>query len=309
MAGVLNDLSFVAADTPAEVLGRLQTLLAVQAAARQLDPGWQLQATLARHGLMNRELAPDYPLARAINDIQAPVNVRQLLKATFAKMALLRADDLDDAGEEWTVGDESCPALMAAHKLDRLAISLDSSDRWRVASVELTCRTLTPAGGLTELLRPVRHASQPGHIKEHAAWLAPDRTIRSWQHLWEQWSGWFPDLEIGRDVVEHTRKLPANDATLFRTLQRHLAALQKFAATSPSEIAGAAIDVVASPDSEATLRQYPPSRQHPCHDGEVVLFSWHTRLGDGRRMYFALHRGRVVIGYLGPHLPTVRHPG
>ena len=65
-----------------------------------------------------------------------------------------------------------------------------------------------------------------------------------------------------------------------------------------------------SGESKPTIKQYGACRQFVCTDSETRLFVMHTKLisSNQRIYYFPIPEQEVVhIGYVGKHLPTVRH--
>jgi len=68
-----------------------------------------------------------------------------------------------------------------------------------------------------------------------------------------------------------------------------------------------AIPCPVSPESEATLQKYPEERTFLCPDGTSRLFNWHAKVSSWR-IYFdpGLGLGRLLVGYVGKHLRTVK---
>ena len=72
---------------------------------------------------------------------------------------------------------------------------------------------------------------------------------------------------------------------------------------------GYSLDV--SGESQRTLEQYWRERTFLCPDGKERLFDQHIKLKQCNwRIHFFLERKteKVIIGYVGVHLPTVKHP-
>jgi hypothetical protein len=64
-------------------------------------------------------------------------------------------------------------------------------------------------------------------------------------------------------------------------------------------------------ESARTLAQYGNERTFLCPDGENRVFSWHARLTPhARRIHFypVPETRQIMIGYIGPHLPTANDP-
>jgi hypothetical protein len=64
-----------------------------------------------------------------------------------------------------------------------------------------------------------------------------------------------------------------------------------------------------SGESEPTLNQYRQERTFTCPDDEERLFERHIKLRfcNWRIHFFPLKPGKVIIGYVGRHLPTVNY--
>jgi len=65
-----------------------------------------------------------------------------------------------------------------------------------------------------------------------------------------------------------------------------------------------------SVESEATLNKYSKERTFCCPDGKERLFERHVklRLCNWRIHFFPEKPGKVIVGYIGRHLPTVKYP-
>jgi hypothetical protein len=66
-----------------------------------------------------------------------------------------------------------------------------------------------------------------------------------------------------------------------------------------------------SRESQPTLNKYGKQRTFRCLDGKERLFDWHVklRLCNWRIHFFPdVRPGKIIIGYVGRHLPTVSAP-
>jgi hypothetical protein len=63
--------------------------------------------------------------------------------------------------------------------------------------------------------------------------------------------------------------------------------------------------VRASGESQTTLQMYSGERTFLCPDGVSRVFQWHLKRDDATRIHFFdfPERRRILIGYIGPHLP------
>ncbi len=60
-----------------------------------------------------------------------------------------------------------------------------------------------------------------------------------------------------------------------------------------------------SPESKPTMQQYFDQRTFTSIDDEKLVFNWHMKIGD-TRLYYYIKDYRVIIGYIGKHLPTAK---
>lgn len=122
----------------------------------------------------------------------------------------------------------------------------------------------------------------------------------------------FPLLTLGPKAMSAIEGYSGSEP-FFGQIIRHLRALNDAAANwtpgRPFSVSG----VSASPESPATLQhgQYGPLRDFPVPQGFAARrWSSHTKPtgGPAMRLYFDFDAQvpRVLIGYIGPHLPTVK---
>jgi hypothetical protein len=134
----------------------------------------------------------------------------------------------------------------------------------------------------------------------------------------------YPHLVIGDDAHNQIARLTGSE-TFFPQLLRHLQSLDQAAGKWNPGTHYAPDGVTSSPESEATLTHgnFGPLRDFPSPAGfSNDRWSFHTKLtgGNGARLYYKVKECvkdgpagsppvrflRVAVGYIGPHLPTVR---
>lgn len=128
--------------------------------------------------------------------------------------------------------------------------------------------------------------------------------------LWAEIGGLFPNLRFCAEVESHLTQLDGAEP-YFRQVVRHLFALE-LAARAWQEGAFEPVGTTWSDESEMTMThgEFRRLRRMRCN-GDDVVFRLHTKpTGGNVRIYFRPEHGGeriVLIGYVGPHLPTVRH--
>ncbi len=142
------------------------------------------------------------------------------------------------------------------------------------------------------------------------------RDVGSGAELLERVAALFPHLRLGPRAIEQIAALSGREP-VFGSVLRHLGALDQGARQWAKSAAYCpAGGVNWSLESETTLKhgRHGPLRDFPVPAGFAQeRFSCHTKLGTGWRLYFRPERAAtgplVLIGYLGPHLPTARFDG
>lgn len=134
----------------------------------------------------------------------------------------------------------------------------------------------------------------------------------------------YPNLVLGRRAVDQLTELTGSEPFYAQVL-RHLRALNRAAEKWPPGTPFGPDGVTFSVEAEATLKhgRFGPLRDFPTPPGFAPeRWTLHTKLtgGGGARLYYKtqeledpqpggvpLRRLRVAVGYVGPHLPTVRY--
>jgi len=154
-------------------------------------------------------------------------------------------------------------------------------------------------------------------VRGHETWIRKqvDQSIGSGQELMRRQAELFPHLRFGPRVVHEFERLRGCEP-FFRLLRRHLFALELGAQNWPDGQAYSPVGVTWSIESKPTLEhsQFGPMRDFTMPEGyEPIRWTTHTKLSgpQARRLYFHPDRGAggpcVLVGYFGPHLPTVKY--
>ena len=192
------------------------------------------------------------------------------------------------------------------------AVSLPSDPCWQVDNITLKVIWTTSNSKLAELVEisaEITHASNPNHVTAHAEWI--EKRLRSKIHngndLWNHKDSLFPSLTFCNTVHRQIRRLSGQ---IFDNVWEKLSDLQAHCEGWTS--GGFNTEgLLGNPrlESAATLQIFGQERNFRCPDGEERIFSWHISLTDSWRLYFfpGPELGKMIIGYIGPHLPTVQH--
>lgn len=165
-------------------------------------------------------------------------------------------------------------------------------------------------GEIEEQRVRVAHASQPSHIEAHREWIQTrlQEDVQDGSDLWNRRAELLPSLSFCDTVASQIQKLTS---TMLRPVTRRLFELEHYCQESTTGVFDPKqLGSKASPESQATLNQYSQERTFLCPDDIERTFSWHLRLTPNAwRLYFIpLPKTRqMIIGYIGPHLRTVKY--
>ena len=315
MQPILNELSVrPAQDGKPGLEPRMEQLVAVVRALFGLGASRVLRST---RDAMNSEVAPDQSLARWLSDRGRLREEKQLLQALLSKAPyvdeLLERNEPDSVALEFSLGDRACPGLGVAHLLEAPAVSLSGRDEFEVSDLSIQMLRMDEHGAEDVFPVDVANFADPVQVDQRKAALRTRimRDIPDGDTLWERRSELFPRLDFCARAERQVKKLHGNEI-YFREICRHLFVLSDCLADW-SEGAFDPVGIEWTPESNPTLqhRVYGPMRDIECPDGEVRRFSAHSKLRSGnQRIYFLAVKEsrRSFVGYVGPHLPTVRDP-
>ena len=321
---VVNELSFrrfrerdqpCAAANRAEACIWMSTFVRTLAELASINPS-RILRTLEEFSY--QELAPDYSVVQWRNDRQVNRDERELFRLYTTKSPLL-----NDVLEQIVQRERGCEAkfegieakgLLVAFLLDSLSVSLPSDPAWQTARLSVSILELDEGGDPILTDEIILHAASPECVRE----LAPLFEVRIRDHA-----------ASGRDIVEHKGMLLPKlrfcgnvEETLigmgpndpgFAWVRRSLLELNDHCRTwvegefRHSMLRGSPAPESQSVDDNDDLRRL---RLFACADGKERYFRWHMKNKslNLRLHYFPKNDEHIVlIGYIGPHLPTARY--
>lgn len=312
---VLNELSFLPpASDEHSARQRMSTLVLTLIQARSEGIRGELRVP---GNLYTAELAPGYFVRDWTSDRQAERDERNYFLRLATKIPFLQ--DIPDVatlalGYDFKIGAEAVEGCGVAYLLNAMLVSFYSDSRWETTQLEFTVIQLADDGNLLEATEKIIHACAPEHVQSHRHWIQQrlQSDIRSGADLWTQKETVFPSLGFCDCVEEQIRELERGTPML----QPVVAALFNLAEASrtwttagfdPKTIQGNV-----SPESAVTMQRFGEQRRFRCPDGEIRDFDWHLKIAlNAWRIHFCWENaqpGRLLIGYIGKHLPTVNDP-
>jgi hypothetical protein len=261
-------------------------------------------------------LAPGYPVAQWRNDLQVDRDARVYF-GRLATMAPVLADMPEMCEEflirEFNLGGSSAVGLGAAYLCEWMAVSVLSEDLWRTSKVQLEATRILDDGSLKTETVSVIHASKVGHVTEHRDWIIERTrgTFRDGADFWERRENIFPSLAFCERVQEQLATLGHGDP-LLRQVVKRLDEFEEFCKSwTDGHFDASKLPCKATPESPSTLQAYVRERTFRCPDGIDRTFTWHVRVtpGSWRIHFLPLPETKgILIGHIGPKLPTTNYP-
>lgn len=311
---VFNELSLTLADDIYSARERMVQLVGTMQAATKQGVKKILRT---REDLNIHLLAENYPLVRWRNDAEVDRDTQRFFKNVATRYPYL--SDVSDPNiinqvenSLFSYEENEAIGLGAAYLLDNLAISLPSHDCWNCHKVVLTYEQADDDGSsLVAEKVEVSHANVREHIKLHLPWIKQrlGDKVHSGADLWMQRRELFPHLEFCSSVEKQFQGILSGHEMLYRVKKR-LLEFEKFCQgwNGGPFIPQKFVFTKARPQSQPTLDKYAKEHTFLCPDGQKRLFSLHIDLSYSERLHFYPDedRRRIIVGYIGKHLPTVR---
>lgn len=209
---------------------------------------------------------------------------------------------------EYNLNGSKAEGLSTALLTDGLSLSV-ARDPWDVTKVQIE-KSWIDDDDVHSCALSVPHASRARHLDDHADWLRRFKTPApaTGLHLWQQKGTLFQSLDFCGCTEDQVVSL-GGDGPRLNAVMRGLRDLNRYCEDWTS--GGFNIKAIASASGESapTLQKYGDQRKFICPDGKYRTFTWHKKLSDGLRIHFFDFpaQRRLLIGYVGKHLDTVKY--
>ncbi len=258
----------------------------------------------------NTVLAPNYSLSNWLYDREIDRDDQRLI-LTLTNQPFTEEVNIDNY--EFSYEGESVIGLGVAYLLDALLISILSEPKWDCTYLSLKIRRIDENEELLEENRELPHISCSDHLQEHTDWIQNRIKIQIYDgvELWKLKEELFPRLEFCDSVGKQLQNIKRGqlELKLVREALSHLDSCCQNWTSGSFSSEGYSIEI--SPESTVTLNQYSQERTFRCPDGQERLFEQHIKLRvcNWRIHFYPKEEpGKVIIGYIGRHLPTDKYP-
>jgi hypothetical protein len=289
----------------------MENVIALARSLRNIGMSPNIRTTLDFQG---RSLTAGYTISHWGSDRDVDPDLRRYVltfatKAPFIESFLQEQEDLI----EYFYQDTLALGLGLACIWEGVSLSLAGDKRFLADPIQITQRQLIETGEIQEELVSVCTLCGLEQVEKRADWIRHrlKNAIHNGKELIEKSAHYFPHLSFCRHAIDQLHALTGNEQ-FFPEIVRHFFALEKaLSAWHSGPFVMEGIDF--SSESEPTMNnpEYKKMRMFLCPDREKRTFTFHTKIKSAnKRIYFypSLTNATIYIGYVGPHLPTTKHP-
>jgi hypothetical protein len=302
----LNNDKFQARDLMSELVMTLQT--STKAGVSRIFR--------TRNDMNSIELAPEYSIAKWRNDPDVERELKSFLRSLNNRspycdntIAAIQAQfDLADV----SFNGQQSEGLRFAAITQSIAISLASSPKWDKSTLLLDLEEIEPDGEIIFSEIEIKHASFKRHIEEIIPWIKKQISsdIEDGKQLWVNRSNLFDRIEFCDCVEKQLTDILAGDPKLIHIVNVFSTLNQKCQSWDAGSLCLEGLDESGESESTMNNSNFRKKRTFRCPDGQERVFERHIKLKvfNWRIHFLAESSGRVIIGYVGTHLPTTKYP-
>lgn len=306
-----NECSLEVAPTITAACNNVDALVKTIVAARR--PGMRV---IFGEEFLSVFVADGYSMGRWMEDRNVDIETRRLMKALLQKAPNLEAYFIEmslGSLTEATVTDQPVKGLGAAAICGSPSLSF-ATHPWTRDPIRVCLRRLDNDAELHEEFVDTTNLFSEDVARAREEWLNKQmiQTFKTGEVLLEKAGLDFDNIEFTENAASQLRALRGGE-TVFPHVVRHILALghRTLEWVESGGAFTAALDVRWSDESDATVGKYGAERTFTLRSGERRLFRLHTKIGpEAWRIYFCVAEddSKVIVGYVGKHLSTVRDP-
>lgn len=269
-----------------------------------------------RDDMNSLELAAEYSIAKWRNDPDVELELRSFLRSLNNRspycdntIAAIQAQfDLADV----SFNGQKSEGLRFAAITQSIAISLASKPEWDKSTLLLALEEIEPDGEIVFSKIKIKHASSTQHIEEITPWIREQisNDIEDGRQLWLERSKLFDRIDFCDCVGKQLIDILAGDPKLIHIVNIFSILNQKCQFWDMGSLSLEGLDVSGESESTMNNKNFKEKRTFKCPDGQEQVFEPHIKLKccNWRIHFLSKTPGRVIIGYVGTHLPTTKYP-
>ena len=265
------------------------------------------------------ELASGYRIEQWRNDSTVDVESKRKFRVLLNKSVVYNSKEFEEEKEidfktEFQYQQQSSKGCLLVYEMDGVAVSFLSDNHWKIPQIQGSYIQLMDDGSLKQSQVQIPNVSFDENIKvfkQHYDEKQEERRytdIVSGQDILNCAESVFPNLIFCENAIQGCRRnVGVSEAG---QVYKRLLELQRVA-ENMKDIFDKNTLTKATPESEATLKQFSQEHTFCLPDGSVKRFSWHVRYTGGyagRIFFYPVPEKKVMyIGHVGHKLPTVKY--
>jgi hypothetical protein len=262
------------------------------------------------------ELAPEYYIVNWRNDQDVDVVLRRIFRSLNYR-SLDGVDTISDIQSQFNLVDvyfngQKSEGLRFAAITQSIAISLASSPEWDKSTLLLDLEEIEPDCEIVSIKIKIKHASSKQHIEKITPWIREQISsdIEDGRQLWLDRSKLFDRIDFCDCVEKQLIDILAGDPKLIHIVNIFSTLNQKCQSWDVGSLSLEGLNVSGESESTMNNSNFRKKRIFRCPDGQERVFDPHIKLKfcNWRIHFLAETPGRVIIGYVGTHLPTTKYP-
>jgi hypothetical protein len=262
------------------------------------------------------ELLPEYSIAKWRNDREVDRDERNFL-ILLATKSPYNIDISPDIRSQFDLADVSfneqkSEGLRFAAITQSIAISLASNPEWDKSTLLLDLEEIEPDGEIVFSKIEIKHASSTRHIEKITPWIREQISsdIEDGRQLWLDRSKLFDRIDFCDCVEKQLIDILVGDPKLIHIINILSTLNQKCQSCDAGSLSLEGLDESGESESTMNNSNFRKKRTFRCPDGQERVFDRHIKLKfcNWRIHFLAETSGRVIIGYVGMHLPTTKYP-
>ena len=265
------------------------------------------------------ELARGYRIEQWRNDKEVDVEQKRKFRTLLNKSVVYHSEEFEqehpwDFRTEFQHRQCSSKGCLLVYEMDGVAVSFLNSEHWKIPEIEDAYIELADDGTLERNLVSIPNVSYTKNVEAFRRYYEQKKEERrytdilSGQDILRCAKEMFPNLVFCENAMQGCRKNVG--VSEVGQVYKRLLELQRAAEGMKGRF-DKNILTKATPESEATLKQYSLEHTFRLPDGKIQLFSWHVRYTGGYagRIFFSPvpKEGIIYVGHIGHKLPTVKY--
>ena len=265
------------------------------------------------------ELAPEYRIEQWRNDPTVDMENKRKFRVLLNKSIIYNSEEFEQESEfyfrmEFQHKEHASKGCLLVYEMDGVAVSFLSSEYWKIAEIEGKYTELEDDGELKQSQVKIPNVSYNENVNLFKEYY--EQKKKDWRYT---------EIKSGQDILRHAKKAFPNLIFCENAIR---GCIKNVGVSEAGQVYKRLLELQhaieemknkfdknmltkATPESEATLKQFKAEHTFQLPDGKGQIFSWHIRYTGGyagRIFFHPVPEEKIIyIGHVGHKLPTVKY--